>query len=162
MSKQDTTKLIYSEAKERLIAELQNVDEIASKFNFLFAFKAIILASLFTSAIEFVPLAKIGIGIILASIIVDLYGFWIRNYRRDPDIQELYENYKNKNSTFLQKQLILNFIASINFNSKKRKKIKIAFNLSITLLGIALILLSFQLYGREVAEWLTKMTMIKK
>lgn len=158
----ETIKLIFDESRDRLSAELKAIDDIATKYNFIFAFKAIVLASIFTSSVAFNLLARLGILVLTLSVFVDLYGFWMRNYRRDPDTKVLFEKYKNYNFVFVQKRLIYNFNDSIICNSKKREKQKRFLNLSIALLGISLLLLSFQLFGKEVSQWLAQMATTPK
>lgn len=150
----ETLKLIFTEAKDRMLAGLNEIDSISTKFNFLFAFKGIVVASIFSSKIELIPAQKTGLFFLLVSILVDLYGFYIRNYRRDPDIEALSRKYKEKDPDYTRQRLIYNYIESIKSNSRKLKGVKFAFNFSLILTGLSFIFLSTQLFIKEITLFL--------
>lgn len=152
--------LIYSEAKERLIAELEEVNNQATKFNFLFAFNAIVVASILTSAKEFLIISRFGVFLLMVTVVLNLIGLKTRDYRRDPDPEKLYENYWNADYNKTKIQVLHNIFDSIKHNSKVRKQLRIIFNFSIILMSIGIILISFSFYPdtlKGVLAWLNNL-----
>ena len=150
-----TTNIIYLEAKDRLKAESLALDQISSKINYLFAFKAVILASIFSAQSDFIKSNRIAIALIFFSISFDLFGLWIREYRCDPDTAILYKKYKDKAAEYVQKQLILNLNKSIENNSDKRRRVATVYKVSSVMLVISLAILGMSLFFNveEVQIW---------
>ncbi|MFA5986667.1 MAG: hypothetical protein WC819_04965 [Parcubacteria group bacterium] len=145
MKKEKNIELIYSEVKERLNRQIDSIDQVAVKFNFLLALNSIILASLLQSNLlgsrkECISwMMFFAVVCFFLSILFDLRGLVMQKYRRDPDPQKLYEGYFNKSKQYTQEVLIINYVHAFNENVKKLHHVNKFFAYSIFSSSIALI-----------------------
>ncbi len=139
---ENTIDLIYNEAKDSLNILIQSIDGLNTKTSILIGFIGVILSTILGFSYSNYCLFVDGLVLLFVALFLCVYSFRVENYRKDPNLKALWDNYSEKDSKTIKKQLIANFIESYDETEAKiNKKVKYI-NWSIIFLFLGLILLT--------------------
>ncbi len=121
---QESIDLIFSEVKERLNIQFQAIDSLDGKAGLILTAGSLVISiaaglqASMAQAIRTGPLVVLIVGAIAYALcmIYALLGFWVRDYRRDPDPGALVEHYSHEGAESTKKQIVANWVDSFSQN----------------------------------------------
>lgn len=117
--------LVYIEIKDRLAAQLHQVDTLDSKAGTVLSIASLVMTiaaglqvSFGRGAVENLPLGLLLSGAILYAVTMffAFRGYWVRNFRRDPDPGPLRDRYLFQSPDFTKRRIMANMIQSFSVN----------------------------------------------
>ena len=117
--------IVYVEVKERLAAQLQQVETLDSKAGTVLSIASLVMTiaaglqvSFARGAIESLPLTLLVLGTALyaSTAFFGFRGYWVRNFRRDPEPGPLRDRYLFQDVNFTKRRILANMIQSFQIN----------------------------------------------
>lgn len=141
-NKSQNLEIIFQVARERLGEQITLINALAQKHNFILAFNAIVFAAVI-GLTRLTPnlFILLGLGLLLSSMILNLFGLRTRKYRGDPAIKALFDKYLLGKTESLKTQLISNWDDQVNFNKRELHGVRTYLLWSIGYSAIGLLLL---------------------
>lgn len=155
MEKIDTEnlKLLFQVTKDELVYQMDVGDKLNTKASTIMGFIGVIVGVIFGFTFYLKSLSpqvfyslKISTLFLIISFIFALFGFKNEVYRYDPEPKKLVEKYLLENHEKTMETITYNYVESYEENKKKLVKKARNINISLYLIFLSLIILTFGIF----------------
>lgn len=144
--------LVFTEVKEQLAVQLKQVDSLDTKTGLILGFGSLIVTTVMSIKATVTSRGNISLGLLVLAVFTYALIIWysclaykIREYRKDPNPENLYQKYVKEKSyslNFTKELLVLNCLESFKWNKKIIEDKARYHNLAFAYLVFELVVLS--------------------
>ena len=140
MERQDSIELIYQTVKEKVDLAFQDIEHLETKAGILIGFDGIIISLALKDMYQqaYSPLLVASVFLFFFALILNLWLFLAKKYRRDPNPRKLMEEYWNVPREKIVRQLIANLVQCYEYNEGIISSSAYCINWSICLTALGL------------------------